>query len=198
MSIRAFLAVNFSVPATRRLAEAAGEVRAQVKAAAGSSETALKTSWVPPANLHVTLRFLGDIAEELAPRLVIALKQSLQSFDPFEIKAGGLGAFPSLEAPRVLWLGVDGGKSLTKLQGEIERTLTELGFAKDERAFFPHVTIGRILEGAWAATPTLDKPEVATSRLSEVVLYESRPVQKGQEYVALGRVGFGALARAAG
>lgn len=196
MSIRAFLAVNFSVPATRRLAEAAGEVRAQVKAPA-DSETALKTSWVPPANLHVTLRFLGDIAEELAPRLVIALKQSLHAFDPFEIKAGGLGAFPSLEAPRVLWLGVDGGKSLVKLQGEIERTLGELGFPKDERPFFPHVTIGRIVEGSWAAAPTLDKPEIATSRISEVVLYESRPVQKAQEYVALGRVGFGALARAA-
>lgn len=200
MSIRAFVAVNFSVPATRRLAEAAGEIRAQVKAA-----PELVTTWVPTANLHVTIKFLGDIAEEAAPAIVLGLKRALgeagpgmaEPINPFEIKATGFGAFPSLAEPRVLWFGVEGGAALAALHARVEAGLEALGFAREARPFHPHVTIGRVARGAWPAGVTLGKPEIATSRITEVVLYESRPVQKGQEYVALGRVGIGALARAA-
>ena len=193
MSIRAFLAVNFSVPATRRLAEAAAEVRAQVR-----PDDSLKLAWVPAANLHVTVKFLGEIPPELAPELVLRLRRSLVNLDPFEIRATGLGGAPSLESPRVVWFDVEGGAALTKLHALVESETEGLGFAREARAFRPHVTIARVLEGAWPQTVKLQRPELATSRLSEVVLYESRPVAKGQEYVALGRIGFGALARAAG
>ena len=199
MNIRAFVAINFSVPATRRLAEAAADLRKQAMAAA----TELRATWVPTANLHLTLKFLGEIPEENASAILLALRRGLQSasplgsIDPFEIRAGGFGAFPSLETARVLWFGVDGGAMLGKLAERIEQALFELGFPREARPLSPHVTIGRVTEGVWPASVTTQRAEIATSRITEVVLYESRPVQKGQEYVALGRIGIGALARAA-
>lgn len=189
--VRAFLAVNFSVPATRRLAEAAGELKKQATAAPG-----LKVSWVPQANLHVTMKFLGEVEREVVDAIVPRLRRTLTAVQPFELRASGVGAYPSFDEARVLWLGVDGGPALTALQAQLEGDLEELGFRREERPFSPHVTIGRVREGK-LPTLTLAKPEITTSRVTEVVLYESRPQHKGAEYVALGRIALGAVAQAA-
>src|SRR5215467_260353 len=100
MSIRTFVGLNLSVAATRRVAE---EVERH-KAGVGD----LRVAWVPPANYHVTLFFCGSIEEELIAAMTERLRARLSSLQPFDVKAGGFGVFPSHERPRVLWVGVDG------------------------------------------------------------------------------------------
>ena len=178
--IRCFIGVCLSLPVTRKIAE---EVERQRKARAGQ-----KIAWVPPANLHVTLRFLGSIDEALVDGITLALKKLAARHPPFEAVARGLGAFPDGHHPRVLWVGVE-GDALPKLQREVEAAMVELGFAREERAFHPHVTVGRVKEGA---VPEWGAPmEFGASTINEIVVYESRTHSSGAEYVARARVALG-------
>jgi len=102
-------------------------------------------AWTVPENLHITLKFLGPI--ELTQRALVAtaLARLASSVPSFDITLRGLGAFPSLTRPRVIWGGVDdaGAHALITLADSVERALTPLGFSAEER-FVPHVTLGRV------------------------------------------------------
>ena len=101
--------------------------------------------WVEPRNLHLTLKFLGEIQEEKVPSLTDALRAAAAAAAPFSISLEGVGAFPRIQHPRVLWVGIKEGKeALERLAGAIEETCNPLGFPAEERAFSPHLTIGRI------------------------------------------------------
>src|SRR5437899_1268049 len=104
--LRVFLALTFSVATTRKIAE---EIERQKKGVQA------KVAWVPPANLHLTLRFLGSIDENLVDGIEVRLKKVAARHQPFEARARGLGSFPG-----VLWVGVDGGEALLKLQKDVE------------------------------------------------------------------------------
>jgi len=97
-----------------------------------------------PENLHVTLKFLGPIEITQRALVVTALARAAAGVPAFAITLRGLGAFPSLTRPRVIWGGVDdGARILTALADVVERALVPLGFAAEER-FVPHVTLGRV------------------------------------------------------
>jgi RNA 2',3'-cyclic 3'-phosphodiesterase len=185
---RCFLGLNFSVGVTRKIAE---EIERQRKLLA--EKPGLKLAWVPPANLHLTLRFLGSIDEDLVDGLMVRLKRIAARNPPFEARARGLGAFPDAERPKVLWVGVE-GDGVVKLQKDVEATVIELGFAKEDRAFHPHVTVARVREaaplGEWASTV-----EMGASTINEIVVYESRTSRStnlaGVEYVARARIALG-------
>jgi RNA 2',3'-cyclic 3'-phosphodiesterase len=101
-------------------------------------------AWTVPENLHITLKFLGPI--ELTQRALVAtaLARLAGGVPAFDITLRGLGAFPSLTRPRVIWGGVDdGAHALTSLADAVEQVLTPLGFTAEER-FVPHVTLGRV------------------------------------------------------
>jgi len=101
-------------------------------------------AWIVPENLHVTVKFLGPI--EITQRGLVAatLSRVAAGAPAFDISLRGLGAFPSLTRPRVIWGGVnDGAHALTELADAVERALVPLGFAAEER-FVPHVTLGRV------------------------------------------------------
>ncbi len=183
--IRAFLASTFSVATTRKIAD---EVERQKKALA--ARPGLKVTWVPPANLHLTLRFLGSIDEVLVDGIVSRLKKLAPRHAPFEARARGLGAFPDLEAPKVLWVGVDGSDPLAKLQRELESAMVDLGLEKEERPFHPHVTIGRVRESV-ALPDWNSSAELGASTLNEIIVYESRTHEAGAEYVARARIALG-------
>lgn len=183
---RMFLALSFSVAATRKIAE---EVE---RRKAAMAEAGFRVAWVPAANLHLTLKFLGSIGEELVEGVSGACRRVAARHRPIEANAVGLGAFPSLGKPSVLWVGVDAPQALAALQRDVEGAMVELGFEKEERAYHPHVTVGRVKESRGSAE-NLWKGDalIASSALPEIIVYESRTRSAGAEYVARARVPLG-------
>ncbi len=128
----------------------------------------LPVRWVPANNLHVTLAFLGDVEEERIGRISEALLRVGREHAPFTLDLRGLGAFPNLRRPRVLWIGAEGGPALRAVQRGVAAALKPLGFAPDDRVFHPHVTVGRAQKHARPG----DFGEFTA--LSETVTYQRR------------------------
>jgi 2'-5' RNA ligase len=185
---RIFLALNFSVAVTRKIADEA-ERRKAAFAGAG-----FRVAWVPAANLHLTLKFLGSIGDELVEGVVGGCKRVAARHLPIEARVAGLGAFPSLERPNILWMAVEAPPALSALQRDVEMAMVELGFDKEERPYHPHVTLGRVKESA-GRSPAMDLWKgdaiAGSSSLTEIVVYESKTRSAGAEYVARARVPLG-------
>lgn len=137
--IRAFIAVELPPPTRDMLA---GVVRHLASRVDG-------VRWTRPESLHLTLRFLGNIDEESVPAVSDAVSRSGASARPFEVALGRIGGFERLRAMRVIWMSVAGDlESLTELYSSLEGELESLGFAKERRTFRPHITLGRVRDGA--------------------------------------------------
>ena len=190
--IRAFIAINLPVAVVRRIADDVAALRGAAPAEAAASDVA----WVPAANLHVTLKFLGMIRPESVEAIHGALSDALSTAGraPFDLEARGMGAFPDVRDARVLWVGLRDQPLLVAVQQEVEKQLVALGFAAEERPFHPHITIGRARSGAasWEA-PFAARAErsFGVGRVTEVVVYESRTHGRGSEYRALARIQLG-------
>lgn len=100
--------------------------------------------FVSPEGIHLTLKFLGEVAEDRVGKVVEALAENVPRISPFNLKVEGLGAFPSISRPRVVWAGVKAPDELLTLAEEIEKAMVKLGFPKEERDFSPHLTLCRI------------------------------------------------------
>ena len=101
-------------------------------------------SWTAPDNLHITLKFLGDVDEHGASRLQSALPPAAAAHRPFLLRLAGTGAFPNFARPRVVWIGVTDPHPLSALAEDVEQACALLGFERDARAFTGHVTLGRV------------------------------------------------------
>jgi 2'-5' RNA ligase len=136
----------------------------------------LRASWSRASTLHLTLKFLGDVDEDRLPEVVSAVERAAAKTVPFSFATRRLGAFPSSRRPRVLWVGVDGGDELFRLQGAIEDELSALGFPRERRRFHPHITLGRLREpGSGSLERLLERlgyPE-GEVRVSEVTVMSS-------------------------
>ncbi len=100
--------------------------------------------WVDPSLWHVTLRFLGEVPRGDLLRVTGALEEATNGVAPFEWECRGLGGFPDLNRPRVLWAGVDLGRiQMVELAGRVEEALARAGFPGEGRPFHPHLTLGR-------------------------------------------------------
>jgi 2'-5' RNA ligase len=101
--------------------------------------------WVKSEGIHLTLKFLGDVPADQIGEITRALQKSCQGFAPFSISCGGLGCFPNLKRPRVVWVGIqEETGTLTQLQKAIEGNVAPLGYPTEKRKFSPHLTIGRV------------------------------------------------------
>ena len=101
--------------------------------------------WVDPKKLHLTLRFLGNIRDTEIPELCQVVQQAVSSMEPIMVSVKGLGAFPNLTHPKVIWLGIGEGKSeLQQLQRQVSVGLQKMGFPIESTEFRPHLTLGRI------------------------------------------------------
>lgn len=122
------------------------EVRAAIAAEiARLRPLAPRVSWVSPPNLHLTLKFLGELPPETFEQVKEGLAAAVAGAAPFSLHFCGLGAFPGMARPRVVWVGVeDGGQAAQALQARVEAALTPRGFAREERPYSPHLTIGRV------------------------------------------------------
>jgi 2'-5' RNA ligase len=101
--------------------------------------------WVKLEQLHFTLKFLGECADEQLPSLTQALEAAVQGITPYPIEIGGLGTFPEQGFLRILWLGLrEGDAAMHNLAVRVEAACTPLGFAPEERPFSAHLTLGRV------------------------------------------------------
>ena len=136
--MRLFVAVNF--PEALR-----GEIWA---ASAPLREADLPVRWVEREALHLTLKFLGATPPERVDEVVSGLRAAVGETRPFSLPLGEFGVFPSLERPRIIWVGCEGVPALELLQHRLEVEMERLGFAIEGRAFHPHLTIGRVRKDA--------------------------------------------------
>jgi 2'-5' RNA ligase len=120
------------------------------------SDLKIKAKPVSKENMHFTLLFLGEIVDEIAPKIMDALKSI--TFSPIQISFSGVGAFPNSKFPRVIWIGVDdaAAQNLVKLTKQVEEKLEPLGF-KSDKPFKPHLTIFRIKNNIGDISKELDK-----------------------------------------
>ncbi len=143
--------------------------------------------WVEPHNLHLTLKFLGEVAEAAYPRVCDAL-HCVEGFPPFPIRFVGLGAFPRPRGARVLWVGVQqGAVELAELAARVDSALQPLGFQPEERPFSPHLTIGRLRTPAYhpeleSAVQRSAHVEIGSQRVQSVELVESHLQRPGPVY----------------
>lgn len=130
--IRAFIAVALEPTVIDAITAARERLRREIPG----------VRWIAPANIHLTLKFLGNIDAAQIEPLAAALRRELHPFPRFTINAKGLGVFPGPGRPRVLWVGLTGDR-LVPLASRIESALQPLGFSAENRKFTPHLTIGR-------------------------------------------------------
>jgi 2'-5' RNA ligase len=103
--------------------------------------------WISPGNIHLTLKFLGEVSPVLCEPVEGVIRDAVSRHPPFDLALQGVGAFPDIRRPRVVWIGVKDGEALSIIKDvyhDIEDGLERLGFNKEKRAFHPHLTIGRI------------------------------------------------------
>lgn len=107
--------------------------------------------WVVPEGIHLTLKFLGNISEQKVTEITRVIEEASREACSFRLTIGGLGVFPNLRRPRVLWVGVGGEvEKLVELQQRIDHGLEPLGFVPEARPFAPHLTLARLREGTAA------------------------------------------------
>lgn len=137
-------------------------------------------------NLHLTLKFLGEVREERIRDISEILKEISKGFKKFEVTLQGIGAFPNQSSPRVIWTGVEKGrKEMIELQKEIEERLVPLGFKKEERGFHPHLTIARVKgRGDFKELFETDYKS-RTFLIDKIILFKSTLTPKGPIYEEL-------------
>jgi 2'-5' RNA ligase len=185
--VRLFVAVN--LPAVER--------RAAYEAAAPLRAARLPVKWVGEDAIHVTLRFLGEVEEERVAPIGEALAAAVRAARPFDVGLGGVGAFPSLARPRVVWIGVERPPALELLANDVEKALMALDFEPELRPFHPHLTLGRAERSARpAAFASLERLAASiayqgSTLVESVDLMQSVLGPKGATYTVLSRAALG-------
>ncbi len=178
--IRAFVGVRIDPKMTQKISE----VQSQLK----QSLTGIR--WVVQENLHFTLKFLGAVEEEKITSIIKAVGRVVRPAQPFSLSAGGIGVFPDIRKPRVLWVGLE-AQGLQMLSQEVEAVLEPLGFAPEKRGFQPHLTIGRwrnFTAKAQRLKEEIDHwkdQDFGQSRVEEVVIFQSILKPNGAVYSPL-------------
>ncbi len=134
--MRLFIALNLPKRERTRIHRAAKVLR----------DLELPVRWSEPEHYHLTLKFLGTVQDGVRERIESTLEQVAETTPPLEVRLAGFGAFPTIRKPRVLWVGVHASPELRCLKQDLEWSLAEHGFARETRAFHPHVTVGRALD----------------------------------------------------
>jgi len=149
--------------------------------------------WVPPENMHLTLKFLGDISPSSVEFLIQMLRNEAENVSGFSLQLTGLGSFPSLKRPRVVYIGFHAPAGLDALQRGIEAAARRLGYEAEDRPFSPHLTLGRVRQNVTAADQqkirrVIEGTQVdvlGTARVDSVHLYKSELKPGGSVYTRL-------------
>ena len=149
--------------------------------------------WVLTHNLHLTLKFLGNIPVSHLEFLKQMLAQATDSITQFDLQIGGIGSFPNSNRPRVLWVGIHAPALLSNLQKAIEEGAKRLGYEKEERPFSPHLTLGRVRQGLDGkdlqkisnALSSIQLGKIGIARVDSVHIYKSDLNSEGSVYTKL-------------
>lgn len=109
-----------------------------------------RARWTRPEGTHLTLKFLGDVVPGKIDEIAVLLDQAAAHHKPFKLKLDGVGAFPRLRFPRVIWVGIKPCEELTALQKEVEDALQTVGFDPEKRAYKGHLTLARLNGESWS------------------------------------------------
>lgn len=131
--MRCFIAIELPELLKKALARIQGELR----------QSGADIRWVRPESVHLTIKFLGEVREADAERIVRVLEGICNTHSPFRLRVAGVGVFPGIRSPRVIWAGLDNSEPLSSLRDEIEVGMAGLGFERENRKFSPHLTLGR-------------------------------------------------------
>ena len=157
--------------------------------------------WVAPDNLHWTVQFLGDLDDREMAEACLRSVRVAAEHQSFELEARSVGAFPSIQRPRTLWLGAGrGGDQFRALQADVEASLAQLGFRGEGRSFTPHLTIGRTASRAGPGPGRQQAAAILSERLAkfvdfdggvmsvdELIVFASEPGRDGPVYSVLAR-----------
>jgi 2'-5' RNA ligase len=177
------------------------EISEAVRKKAGELIRALKTAeadvkWVETHNQHLTLQFLGDVAEERIPGICQAVERGLQKIAPFELEIASAGAFPNVHKPRTIWLGVrQGAERMAELHEAVAAALAAVGLKDEDRRYQAHLTIGRVrgfknLSALSAMLKNHVAFDAGKSAVDRVVVFSSRLQSGGPVYTPLAKVAF--------
>lgn len=189
-TLRGFIAFDLSGPVRTEIARLIDTLAARPCSAQAG------VRWEPPERLHLTLKFLGRVETAILPDIRLALASAIQPLQPLHLSIGGGGSFPDALRPRVLWLGIGGSVGLLgELAASIEKRLVPLGFPPENRAFSPHLTLGRIPSGNGAALAKELTELAADLKIEllarELVFFRSDAIPLGTRYTPLFRLPLG-------
>lgn len=194
--IRVFLAVELSHALQAELALVQQELKHRIEP---EMKRDVRISWAQPASIHLTLKFLGDMDEQVIDPLLVAVEQAIGRQIPVNVPLERLGAFPRPQSPRVLWVGPSENwergaeaKRIAEIHGAIEQACEGLGFLRETKPFSPHLTLARIKVGerqvgvALAKGGVLDRPiSLGSLAVESVVLMKSELKPAGSVYTKL-------------
>lgn len=184
-SIRCFAAVEVAAPGVRRALEL---FQFNLKRAFGPRDP---VRWVPAHQFHFTLKFFGEIEPDAARRAADGLARVAAQTPPFTLEVAGLGTFPGAgRPPSVIWAGLGQGKAeLVALAGRVEEAMALIGFPREGRTFKPHLTLGRVREGARVVPAVTEALKSSQSygawRVERLVLMKSDLLPTGPRYSVL-------------
>ena len=182
--LRAFIAVELPLEIRKTVCAATSKLRNEIGAL---------VRWVPIENMHLTLKFLGDVSPSNVELLSEMLRAEMDLFNCFELRLNGLGSFPNLKRPRVLYIGIQAPAALESLRRGIESASRRLGYESEERGFSPHLTLGRVKQNITATEQqvirrALEQTKIdslGTARVDSVQLFKSDLKPTGSVYTQL-------------
>ena len=174
--MRAFIAIALPEALHAALAEAQQGLRSVCRDA----------RWTRPEGIHLTLKFLGEISDAQTTQVVETLAQ-IAPFEPFGVEVSGFGFFPQAQQPRVFWAGVVAPPALAELAARVESGMERIGFAREDRAFSPHLTLARFhvprpQPALLAAIAGRANVSLGMFEASEFFLFESKLSPQGAQY----------------
>lgn len=183
-SWRVFCAVELPPEVRAQLEEHIARLRKEVPDAAAS--------WSRVENIHLTLKFFGNVALDRIPAISEAASRAVAGLEPFNISVGDTGVFPRRSRPQVLWIGVsDPSGKLSALHERLEKECASEGFPKEDRAYRPHLTIARLRrpDGARHLADTHLQMQFKPSEVevTELILFRSELSPKGSRYTQISK-----------
>jgi 2'-5' RNA ligase len=188
-NIRTFIAVEIDPAVTGRAIEVIDRLR----------EAPVDVKWVEPENMHLTVKFLGDVDISDSYEICKAAARAVRDMEPFDLDVRGVGAFPNLQRPRTIWLGGgEGEEQMAELANRLDDELFKVGFRKEGRRFQTHLTLGRVHSERGPAMAELSgllqqyaDLEIGLAPIDEVVVFSSTLTRTGPIYDPLGRARLG-------
>lgn len=182
--LRAFVAVEIPAEIQQKVYKATSHFRNGIDSL---------VRWTPAENMHLTLKFLGDVRQPNVEFLIQMLRTQADHVSPFAIQLTGLGCFPSPKRPRVIYIGIQAPAALGALQREIESASRRFGYESDERPFSPHLTLGRVRQNISSidqqtirrAVEGTQVDVLGSARVDSVHLYRSELKPSGSVYTRL-------------